>query len=98
MAHSNRYNFSQALIAKNYLTEQVLLLETQRTLIENIRLTKASLVMLHYINQLNDFPLQLTMELKNALETKASNGVLIDLYAKIHQALLVIKAKRSPEE
>ncbi len=96
MAQSNRYNFSQALIANNYITEQRLLQEAQQTLLENTRLTKASLVMLHYIDQLAEFPEELSGELKDALETRASNQTLINLYAKIHQALLAIKAKQTP--
>lgn len=98
MAGSKRFNFSQDLLARNYTEEQELLLENQRSVLENIQLTKASLAMLYHISQMNQFPRQLAEELKDALQTNASKQTLISLFNKIHQTLTDIKAKPPLEE
>lgn len=98
MASSKRYNFSQDLLARSYTTEQELLIETQKSVLENIQLTKASTAMLYHISQLNHFPKQLAEDLKDALQSNASKHTLINLFNKIHQTLTELKAKQSPEE
>jgi hypothetical protein len=98
MAGSKRFNFSQDILARSYTTEQELLIEAQKSVLENIQLTKASMAMLYHISQLNHFPKQLTEDLKNALQSNASKQTLIRLFNKIHQALTDIRARQSPEE
>jgi hypothetical protein len=98
MPGSKRFNFSQDLLARNYINEQELLIETQKSVLENIQLTKASVAMLFHISQMNQFPRQLAEDLKDALQTNASKQTLITLFNKIHQTLTDIKAKQAPEE
>lgn len=98
MAGSKRFNFSQDIIARSYTTEQELLLESQKSVLENIQLTKASMAMLYHISQLNHFPKQLAEDLKNALQSNASKQTLIKIFNKIHQKLTEIKAGQTPEE
>lgn len=98
MAGSKRFNFSQDTLARSYTTEQELLIEAQKSVLENIQLTKASMAMLYHISQLNHFPKQLADDLRDALQSNASKQSLIKIFNKIHQALTDIKAKHSPEE
>jgi hypothetical protein len=98
MAGSKRFNFSQDLLARSYTTEQELLLEAQRAVLENIQLNKAAVAMLYHISQLNQFPTQLAEDLKHALQKNASKKTLIHIFNKIHQTLTELKARQSPEE
>ena len=98
MAGSKRFNFSQDTLARSYTTEQELLVEAQKSVLENIQLTKASMAMLYHISQLNNFPQQLAEDLKDALQSNASKQTLIKIFNKIHQALTDIKARHSSEE
>jgi hypothetical protein len=98
MAGSKQFNFSQDILAQSYTTEQELLLEAQRAVLENIQLTKAALAMLHPYFPAQSVSQTIGRRSETCPSERCQQKTLIALFTKIHQALTDLKARQRPEK
>jgi hypothetical protein len=91
--HSSKIIYT--LLADHYLAEQQVLADIQKNLLAYNKLLKSAVILLVFISELDDFALELKLELKKAIYERADKRIFYNLYERIQEALMDTKTKRT---